>query len=361
MASELKKPLLPGHVIGILGGGQLGQMLAVSASRLGFICHILDPNPNCPAAKVCAKHVVAEYSDLDAIESFSKSCDVITYEFENVPAATAKSASQYGVLYPSSDALNVAQDRLVEKSFIRDVAKVPVTDFLDVTSLDSLRTSVARLGMPCILKTRRLGYDGKGQFVIKKEPDIQSAWQALNGQAAILEAFVPFVREVSVIAARNPFGAFASYPLIENIHRNQILHTSTAPAKDDNGSAQKLAKNIMDALGYIGVMATEFFELEDGTLIVNEIAPRVHNSGHWTQNAGCIDQFELHIRAICGWPLGSTRPLHTVEMTNLLGPEINDWNEYAQKAHTFIHMYGKSDPRIGRKMGHINRILNISE
>lgn len=357
MTSGLKSALKPGHVIGILGGGQLGQMLALSASRLGLVCHVFDPNPNCPAAKVCAKHVIADYSDLTAVKSFSEHCDIVTYEFENVPSETAKAASQTGLLHPGANALDVAQDRLTEKTFIRDIANVPVADFLDVTSLDSLRQSVQTLGTPCILKTRRLGYDGKGQFVIKKERDIERAWDSLDGQAAILEAFVPFVREVSVIAARNPFGAFASYPLIENIHQNQILHTSTAPAKDDRGRAQALAKNIMDALGYIGVMATEFFELEDGTLIVNEIAPRVHNSGHWTQNAGCVDQFELHIRAICGWPLGSTTPLHAVEMTNLLGTEINNWAEYAQESQTFIHLYGKSDPREGRKMGHINRIL----
>ena len=335
-------------------------MLALSAARLGLQCRIYDPSPNGPAAHVSDQYTQAEYSDLADVKAFAKTCDIVTYEFENVPSDTALAASTVSTLYPPANALDVAQDRLTEKSFIRDIAKVPVANFEDVASLKGLQSSVNHLGLPCILKTRRMGYDGKGQFVIRTENDIISAWEGLNGQAAILEKFMPFIREVSVIAARNSRGDFTSYPVIENIHKNQILHTSTAPSRNlttTRDDAQNLARRIMDALGYVGVMATEFFEMEDGSLIVNEIAPRVHNSGHWTQDAGCIDQFELHIRAICGWPLGSTAPLHKVEMTNLLGEDVNDWANYAKEPNTFIHLYGKSDPRAGRKMGHINRII----
>ncbi len=354
------RALPPGSIIGILGGGQLGSMLALSAARLGFQCYIFDPNADCPAARNAARHMQAEYMDLDRVKEFANVCDVVTYEFENVPAKTAFSASQHSTLFPTSLALDVAQDRLQEKTFIRDRANVAVADFIDIQSEAGLIEATQTLGFPCVLKTRRLGYDGKGQTILRKPDDIHSAWENLKGVDAILEAFIPFIREISVVTGRNIWGQSASYPLIENIHKDHILHTSTAPAARDDGRAQALSKKIMDALNYVGVMATEFFELEDGTLIVNEIAPRVHNSGHWTQNAGCIDQFELHIRAICGWPLGSTVPTHTVEMTNLLGQDIDNWQDYADETGTFIHLYGKSEPRQGRKMGHINRIIKTT-
>jgi len=209
-----------------------------------------------------------------------------------------------------------------------------------------------------VLKTRRFGYDGKGQAIIKFEADIDGAWAAMKETPAILEQFISFKREVSVIAARGSTGETAAYPLIENVHKNHILHTSIAPAENDDGRAQGLAVQIMSALNYVGVMAVEFFELHDGTLIVNEIAPRVHNSGHWTQDAGCVDQFELHIRAISGWPLGDTLPKHKIEMTNLIGEDINEWEALAQVPKTFIHLYGKRDIKPARKMGHVNRIID---
>ena len=214
------------------------------------------------------------------------------------------------------------------------------------------------IGLPAVLKTRRFGYDGKGQFILKTEADIDAAWAALGEQPAILEGFIKFKREMSIIAARGIDGEVAAYPITENIHKNHILHISTAPATGNGDTAKAMASNILKELEYVGVIGVEFFEMENGDLIVNEIAPRVHNSGHWTQDAGCIDQFELHIRAITGWPLGDIQIKHGVQMTNLIGDDVNDIETYAREPNSFIHLYGKDEARPGRKMGHINRILS---
>lgn len=357
MVTADQSPLPPGSTIGILGGGQLGRMLSLAASRLGFQCHIYDPSWAGPAARVSRFETNAEYENIDAVLGFAKSCDVVTYEFENVPALTAKTAASAKPLRPNAQALNVAQDRLTEKTFIQDQAKVPVALFEPVNSVHELKRAVKKLNLPAVLKTRRFGYDGKGQVIIRDEADITEAWAAMKDAPAILEEFVPFKREVSVIAARSSTGETAAYPLIENVHKNHILHSSVAPAENNDGRAQGLAVQIMSALNYVGVMAVEFFELHDGTLIVNEIAPRVHNSGHWTQDAGCIDQFELHIRAITGWPLGDVIPKYRMEMTNLIGDDVNNWEALADEPKTFIHLYGKREARPARKMGHVNRIL----
>ena len=357
MSQKDQNQLPPGSIIGILGGGQLGRMLSLSAARLGFQCHIYDPVPGGPASHVSRFETNAPYEDINAVLAFAKLCDVVTYEFENVPALTAKTAAGATDLHPNAKALNVAQDRLTEKSFICDTAKVPVALFEPVNSVYDLNRAAKKLGLPAVLKTRRFGYDGKGQVIIKTESEISDAWLAMKGAPAILEQFIPFRREVSVIAARSFAGDTAAYPLIENVHKNHILHTSTAPADNDDGRAQELAVQIMSALNYVGVMACEFFELHDGTLLVNEIAPRVHNSGHWTQDAGCVDQFELHIRAITGWPLGDTTPAHNMEMTNLIGDDVKQWNELATQPKTFLHLYGKRDVKPARKMGHVNRII----
>ncbi len=358
MTKTDQAPLSPGSIIGILGGGQLGRMLSLAAARLGFECHIFDPVWGGPASHVSRFETNASYDNVDAVLSFAKSCDVVTYEFENVPALTAKTAASANPLFPNAQALNVAQDRFTEKSFIRDTAKVPVALFEPVNSVHELKRAVKKLGLPAVLKTRRFGYDGKGQVIIKSEGDIAEAWKAMKDTPAILEQFVTFKREVSVIAARSSTGETAAYPLIENVHKNHILHTSVAPAAEDTGRAQGLAVQIMSALDYVGVMACEFFELHDGALLVNEIAPRVHNSGHWTQDAGCIDQFELHIRAITGWPLGDTTPAHKMEMTNLIGQDVENWSELASEPKTFIHLYGKREVKPARKMGHVNRIID---
>ncbi len=340
-----------------MGGGQLGRMLNLAAARLGFHCHIFDPEWASPAAKVAQFETNAKYEDINAVLNFAKTCDIVTYEFENVPSLTAKTAGSAAPLHPGARALNVAQDRLTEKNFIQNEAKVPVALFQSVDSVHELRRAIKKLGLPAVLKTRRMGYDGKGQFILNSEEDIEPAWAAMQNAPAILEQFVDFKREVSVIAARSTTGEIAAYPLIENQHKNHILHTSTSPTTGDDGRAQALAIQIMNSLSYVGVMATEFFELHDGSLVVNEIAPRVHNSGHWTQNAGCVDQFELHIRAIAGWPLGKTQPKHKMQMTNLIGNDINSLPIYAKEKDCFIHLYGKKDIKAGRKMGHINRII----
>ena len=352
-------PLKRGAVIGILGDGQLGRMISMAASRLGFKTHIYGPNNNGSAVHVCSKSTVGPYEDLDAIRDFASECDVVTYEFENVPEFTAKAAMTSAPLRPGLTALKTAQDRLVEKTFLRDTAKVPVADFEDITNVFDLKRAVKKMGCPCVLKTRRFGYDGKGQFVIKSEADIETAWNAIKEQPAILEAFVGFKREVSIIAARGRNGATAAYPLIENVHKNHILHTSTAPADGHDGKAKAFARDILKQLDYIGVIGIEFFEMDTGDLIVNEIAPRVHNSGHWTQDAGCIDQFELHIRAIAGWPLGQIQLKHGVQMTNLIGADIEALDTFAHEPDTFIHAYGKKEVRKGRKMGHVNRIIYV--
>ena len=350
--------LPPGSTIGILGGGQLGRMLSLAASRLGFQCHIYDPEWNGPAARVSRHETNMPYDDIESVLAFAKACDVVTYEFENVPALTAKMAASAAPLRPGAKALSTAQDRLTEKSFIQDIAKVPVALFEAVDSVHELKRAAKRLGLPAVLKTRRFGYDGKGQVILKNEAEFDAAWDALKGAPAILEQFIPFRREVSVVAARGATGETAAYPLIENVHKYHILHTSTAPADGDGKRAQGLAIQIMSALDYVGVMAVEFFELHDGSLLVNEIAPRVHNSGHWTQDAGCVDQFELHIRAITGWPLGDIVPKYKMQMTNLIGDEVKAWEALADEPNTFLHLYGKRDIRKGRKMGHVNRIIS---
>jgi len=330
--------LSPGATIGILGGGQLGRMLALAGTRLGFNVHIYSTIADCPAACAAVQVTVGAFDDVEAILAFAETCDVVTYEFENVPAMSAKAAATAAPLRPSARALDVSQDRLVEKSFLR-----------------------AQLGLDV---TRRFGYDGKGQVIIKSLDDVEAAWETLSPLSAdgsapapcILEAFVPFAREVSIVAARGLNGEIAAYPLTENIHENHILKTSIAPADQDDGSAAQMAGQILEQLDYVGVMGVEFFQMADGRLIVNEIAPRVHNSGHWTQDAGCTDQFEQHMRAVAGWPLGDAKPRHSVEMTNLIGDEVTAWETLAKEPGIFIHLYGKKDIRPGRKMGHINRV-----
>lgn len=349
-------PLAPGAIIGILGGGQLGQMLALASARLGFQCHIYTDTPDSPATRVASHWVHGDYADIEAVRAFARSVDVLTYEFENVPAEAAKATLSVTELRPGAKALEIAQDRMTEKTFISETAGVPVTPFYDVKNIFDLRRTIQRIDLPIVLKTRRLGYDGKGQVIIREDSELEAAFKTLGDVPLIAERFVPFKREVSVIAARNASGETASYPLIANVHTNHILHMSTSPTTDDDGRARDMAVKILDALDYVGVLAVEFFECENGDLLVNEIAPRVHNSGHWTQNAGCVDQFELHIRAITDWPLGNTQPKHGVQMLNLIGDDVNMWPRLAKDPQAFIHLYGKKETRPGRKMGHVNKI-----
>lgn len=358
MTPPVENLALPrGSTIGIFGGGQLGRMLSLAAARLGYKVHIFCPEPECPAAQFAWKHTIANYDDKHALEAFAKAVDVITYEFENIPTDSVITTAALKPVYPPIEALYTAQDRLTEKTFISETAKVPVAPFQSVDNEFDAKRAFKALGGKTVIKTRRLGYDGKGQVIVDSEGSAMEGAKSLGKVPCIAEAFIPFKREVSVICARNFHGETKSYPLIENVHKNHILHKSVCPATGDDGIARNLALQILTALDYVGVLAVEFFELEDGSYLVNEIAPRVHNSGHWTQDAGCIDQFELHIRAITGWPLGNLTPTHSVEMTNLLGDEVNQVLEFGNEPGTHIHLYGKQEARAGRKMGHINRKL----
>ena len=298
------------------------------------------------------------YTDLDAVKAFANSVDLITYEFENIPTETVTAASVGAPVFPPVEALYNGQDRLTEKTFISETAGVPVAPFHPINNEFDGKRAFKVLGGKCVIKTRRMGYDGKGQVIASTEDDAMNAFKKLGNVPCIAEGFIPFKREVSIVCARNTAGEVKAYPLIVNEHKNHILHTSICPADGDNGQAKELAFKILKALDYVGVLAVEFFELEDGTLLVNEIAPRVHNSGHWTQDAGCTDQFEMHIRAIAGWPLGNAQPKHKVEMTNLLGDDIKSLPSMIADPNVKIHLYGKSEARAGRKMGHINRIIS---
>ncbi|GAA0767214.1 5-(carboxyamino)imidazole ribonucleotide synthase [Brevundimonas olei] len=353
-------PLSPGSTLGILGGGQLGRMLSQAASRLGFDVVILDPQPDSPAARVSRAQITAPYDDPDALQALGRLCDVVTFEFENVPAASVETLAEAGALVaPGPTALAVAQDRVDEKTYLNAVG-APTVAFAAVTTLDDLTAAIERLGLPALLKTRREGYDGKGQVWVRDAADAEAAFDAIGRRPAVLEAAAVFQRELSVIAARGRDGAVAVYPLGENVHQNGVLKTTTAPAAVDpatQGRAEAIAAAVLDGLDYIGVMGIELFDMGDGELLVNEVAPRVHNTGHWTQDGCVCDQFEQHIRAVVGWPLGPSNAHARIEMTNLLGDEVEQWRTLAAEPHARLHLYGKHDARPGRKMAHINRIL----
>lgn len=298
--------LSPTGRIGVLGGGQLGRMLAMAAGRLGLDTVIFDPEPDCPASRVAAQTVTAAYEDLEAVARFAASVDVVTYEFENVPVEAARTAAEHAALRPGVRALDVAQDRVTEKTFLNDRG-APTVAFRAVASAEEAHEAAQALGVPAILKTRRFGYDGKGQSVVRSEDDAGAAFAAIGERPAILEAFAPFVRELSIIAARGVDGTVRAYPAGENIHEGGILRETRAPAQLSDATraeALRIAETILTALDYVGVIGVELFELEDGSLLVNEIAPRVHNTGHWTMDACACDQFEQHVRAVAGWPLG---------------------------------------------------------
>ena len=349
-------PLPVGSTIGILGDGQLGRMLSIAASRLGLRTFVYGDKPRSPAGQV-TEQVVGDYADTAALAAFGARVDALTYEWESIPVAAVEAAASgmaASRVSPNLDALKTAQDRWVEKSALRE-AGLMTADFVRVDSRADLDAALTQMGGRGVLKTRRDGYDGKGQAMIREAGDADSAWERLRGVPLILEALIDFTREVSVVAARSSDGEVRAYPLTENIHRDHILHISRAPAPGDDGQAGDMARTILDALDYVGVMGVEFFDTSDG-LLVNEIAPRVHNSGHWTMDAGCTDQFEQHIRAVAGWPLGGAEPTHGVEMENVLGAA--DWVALAGEAGARLHHYGKREARAGRKMGHINRTMS---
>jgi 5-(carboxyamino)imidazole ribonucleotide synthase len=352
----MTEALPPGAVIGILGGGQLGRMLSVAASRLGYRCHIYEPGA-APAGDVAHAVTTAPYEDLASLRAFAQSVDVITYEFENVPTAALDLLESLRPIRPNRRALAVAQDRISEKSFLNDLG-LATAPWAAVSSEADLRAAVDKLGLPAILKTTRLGYDGKGQVRLTAPDDISSAWAAMNGSASVLEGFIAFDREVSVIAARALDGQVACFDPGENVHRDGILRTTTVPARLTSGQrsdAVLLAARILTALDYVGVMGVELF-VTPGGLLVNEIAPRVHNSGHWTQQGCAVDQFEQHIRAVTGLPLGDGHRYADVVMENLIGDDVLRVPDLLKAPDTAVHLYGKGAPRPGRKMGHVNRI-----
>ncbi len=355
-------PLPSGATIGILGGGQLGRMLSVAASRLGFRTHIYEPGANPPAADVAHAVTTAAYDDADALRAFAASVDVITYEFENVPTAALDLLEAARPIRPNRRALAVSQDRILEKDFLTGIGLMTAS-YAAVTTAPDLDAALARIGTPSILKTTRLGYDGKGQARLRTPDDAASALAAMGGQAAVLEGFIDFSHEVSVIAARGLDGSVAAYDPGENVHRDGILHTTTIPARlsaSERTDAVLIAAKILNALDYVGVMGVELFVTPKG-LLVNEIAPRVHNSGHWTQNGCAVDQFEQHIRAVAGWPLGDGSRHADVTMENLIGDDILRVPHIAREGNVAIHLYGKAESRPGRKMGHINRITRGAE
>ncbi len=355
--------LPPGSTIGILGGGQLGRMLALAAAELGLRAHIYAPEETSPAAEVSSAATRAAYDDEGALIAFADAVDVVTYEFENVPGETARILSEHAPVRPGAKALATSQDRLDEKNFLNGLG-IATAPFAQVDTLDDLVGALDKLGTPAVLKTRRFGYDGKGQVKINDVSEAAAAFEAISGAPAILEGFMPFEKEVSVIAARALDGASAAYDVGENVHRDHILHTTTVPAALDpaiTDEARKIAERIAHGLDYVGVIGVEFFVLTEGdarTLCVNEFAPRVHNSGHWTSDACAVSQFEQHIRAIAGWPLGDTTRHSDAVMTNLIGEEADDWIDHAAISHRAIHLYGKRDARPGRKMGHVTDLTS---
>ena len=357
----MTEALKTGATIGILGGGQLGRMLAVAAARLGFRTHIFEPGANPPAGDVAHALTTAGYDDVDALTAFAKSVDIVTFEFENIPTDALDVIENITPIRPNREALRTSQDRLVEKQFLEGLG-LTVAPFVDIANADDLDAAMTTIGAPSILKTRRFGYDGKGQSRLRSADDAAGALADMAGNPAVLEGFVNFTAEVSVIAARSPSGEVACFDPGENVHRDGILHTTTVPARlsaAQRMDAVLLAAKILNALDYVGVLGVELFVTPQG-FIVNEIAPRVHNSGHWTQNGCAVDQFEQHIRAVAGWPLGDGSRYADVVMENLIGDDMDRVPELAKQRDTALHLYGKADVKPGRKMGHVNIVKRPS-
>ncbi len=356
--------LPPGSTIGIIGGGQLARMLAMAAARLGLRTVILEPDKNCPATQVANLHLVHGYDDETGLATLAEATDVITYEFENVPVAAAQFLENRTVLHPRSKALEISQDRLVEKNFINNIG-IATARFFDIENVEDLKVALAKFGGAGILKTRRLGYDGKGQvrFDGEDEASTDAIFAKFGSAPCIIEEMVPFEREISVVAARDISGNFVSFDPAWNTHRDGILRQSVVPCGLSERileAAGKIAEQIMNELSYVGVMGTEFFVTDAGELLVNEIAPRVHNSGHWTEAACTISQFEQHVRAIVGWPLQDASRHSDCVMENIIGDEIDNIHLAGKDGALMLHLYGKSDVRPGRKMGHLTRLSSMS-
>jgi len=357
-----KSPITPGSVIGVLGSGQLGRMFAIAARRMGYRVHTLSPDEDTPTGQVADIEITAEYDDLDAVRKFANGVSVVTFEFENVPAIAASAAAECAPVRPSGGILHITQHRLREKTFLQS-SGFPVTVFRRVLTVDELRSAVREIGLPAILKTAGFGYDGKGQARIASESDLEDAWVGVGRQEAVLEAMVDFECEISVVGARSLDGTFVHYGAIENRHRNGILDTSIAPARIEARIAHdaiEMARAVMDRLDVVGVLCVEFFVTKDARLLINELAPRPHNSGHFTFDANLTSQFEQQLRAVCGLPFGDVKQFSPAAMTNLLGDlwaggEPN-WAAAAALPDVKLNLYGKAVPRPGRKMGHLTAL-----
>ena len=350
----MNDPLPQGATVGILGGGQLGRMLSVAASRLGLNTHIFEPEANPPAGQVAQKITTESYDNTMALQTFAQSVDVITYEFENIPTSALDILENICPIRPSRKALAISQDRLVEKEFLLSLG-LEIAPHANVTNTESALEAIATISVPSILKTRRMGYDGKGQISLIETSDMANAWKSMQGSESILEGFIDFSHEVSVIAARSIDGQVACYDPGENVHEDGILRSTTVPANLNTSQrmdAVLIAAKILNALDYVGVMGVELFITADG-FVVNEIAPRVHNSGHWTQNGCDICQFEQHIRAIACWPLGDGSRHSDIRMENLIGADMDRLPDL-RESDAALHLYGKSEIKPGRKMGHVN-------
>jgi 5-(carboxyamino)imidazole ribonucleotide synthase len=358
-SSERLHPIFPGATIGVLGSGQLGRMFAIAARRLGYRVHTLSPDTDTPTGQVADREIVAQYDDLDAVRDFARNVSVVTFEFENVPAPTAAEAERHVPVRPAGRVLHATQHRLREKTFLSQ-AGFPVTPFAAIHSLAELQQALGKFGCPAVLKTAGWGYDGKGQFKIREAEQASEAWQTIQTDEAILEAFVDFDREVSVVGARGADGEIVTFPVIENSHVNHILDLSCCPARISDSlarEAQEIARGVLNSIDCVGVLCVEFFVTRDGKLLINELAPRPHNSGHLTIDACVTCQFEQQLRAICHLPLGSTELLRPAAMANLLGdiwqPGEPQWSQLCRFDDVKLHLYGKLQPRPGRKMGHL--------
>jgi len=360
------EPILPGSRIGVLGSGQLGRMFTMAARRMGYRVHTLSPDEDSPTGQVADREITAEYEDVDAIAAFARGVDVVTFEFENVPTIAAEAAARHAPVRPNGRTLHITQQRAREKGFLADHG-FPVTPFAWIQSVDELAAAVVHVGLPAVLKTAAFGYDGKGQRKVGSLDEAEIAWSDLGRQEAVLERFIDFDREVSMVGARGVAGWTVTYGLIENTHTDHILDTSVCPAGVGEPVERRAAEIVVDllhALDFIGVMCVEFFLTRDGELLINEIAPRPHNSGHLTIDASMTSQFEQQLRAICGLPPGSVEHLRPAAMANLLGDLWRtgqpDWAAACLVPGVHLHLYGKAEPRRGRKMGHLTALAHTT-
>lgn len=358
----MSRVIAPGARLGVLGSDQLGRMFAIAARRMGYRIHTFAPEDETPAGQVADQEVTASYEDLEALRTFARQVDVVTFEFENVPFEAINAIEQFAPVRPSAVALHMAQQRAREKTFLADRG-FPTTSFARAATLDELWSAVAAIGTPAVIKTAAFGYDGQGQHKVTTPADVEHVWTAIGHQEAIVEKFISLQAEISVVAARGLEGEVVEYPAFENRHRNNILDVTTAPAAIPAtvaNQAREITRAILDELQYVGVLSVEFFVSTDSELLVNEVAPRPHNSGHLTIDAAVTSQFEQQVRAICGLPLGSTELVRAAAMANLLGDLWVDgepnWAAACRWPDVKLHLYGKSDPRPGRKMGHLTAL-----